>query len=421
MHRWISELWCSRQTLRKGALYFTHEALFNRQHFTLQTDQKSVTFMFNQKHKGKIKNDKMLCWRIELSCYSFDIVYKPSWDNIPPDALSRISYALPNDESLWQLHDALCHPGVTRLAHFIRIRNLPYSIADIKRVVSSCQICCECKPQFYWPEPGNLVKATQPFERLNIDFKGPLPRNNQNKYFLNVVDEYSRFPFVFPWRDLSTEGVIQALTSLFTVYGMPAFIHSYRGVSFMNRELREFLTSKGVSTGRPTPYIPAGNGQVVKYQERSQGGQWGNCPPIPKVAPKIFRVIKLLMLITRVLLTLVCSISRNHQWTSCIFVFVQFSKWKAVLYVLHALKLKLWLRSNQKMKVFFITQIGHRPGVSNSKRRPNENLHKKQDRNMMLTHQKLCLKLTRNSCYIFFLRMISWVIGSLSLSISTFV
>ena len=144
-------------------------------------------------------------------------------------------------------------------------------------------------------------------------------------------------------------------------------------------------------------------------------------PPIPKVAPKSFRVIKLLMLITRVLLTFVCSISRNHKWTSCIFVFVQFSKWIAMMYVLYALKLQLWLRSNPNLKVFFITQIGHRPGVSNSKRRPNENLHKKQDRNMMLTHQKLCLKLTRNSCYIFFLRMISWVIGSLSLSISTFV
>ena len=62
--------------------------------------------------------------RTDQSCYSFDIEYKPGWDNIPTDALSRISCALPNDELLRQLHDALCHPGVTRLAHFIRVRNL---------------------------------------------------------------------------------------------------------------------------------------------------------------------------------------------------------------------------------------------------------------------------------------------------------
>jgi len=187
-----------------------------------------VTFIFDQKHKGKIKNDKILRWRIELSCYNFDIVYKPGWDNVPPDALSRMSCALPNDESLRQLHDALCHPGVTRSAHFILIRNLPYSIADIKRVVSSCRVCRECKVQFYRPQPDNLVKTTQPFERLSVDFQGLLPSNNQNKYFLNVVDEYSRFPFVFPCHDLSTESVIEALTSLSTVYGVPAFIHSDR-------------------------------------------------------------------------------------------------------------------------------------------------------------------------------------------------
>jgi len=251
------------QAIIEVVCYWKH--YLTSKHFILQTDQKSVTFMFNQKHKGKIKNDKILHWQIELSCYSFDIVYKPGWDNIPPDALSRISCALPNDESLRQLHDALYHPVVTRLAHFIRIHNLPYSIADIKRVVSNCQICCECKPQFYRPQPGNLVKATQPFERLNIDFKGPLPSNNQNKYFLNVVDEYFRFPFVFPCCDLSTESIIKALTSLFTVYGMPACIHSDRGASFISRELREFPTSKGVSTSRTTSYNPAGNGQVERY------------------------------------------------------------------------------------------------------------------------------------------------------------
>ena len=69
-------------------------------HFTLRTDQKSVTFMFDQKHKRKIKIDKILRWLFELSCYSFDVVHKPGWGNIPPDALSCISCALPNDESL---------------------------------------------------------------------------------------------------------------------------------------------------------------------------------------------------------------------------------------------------------------------------------------------------------------------------------
>ena len=30
------------------------------------------------------------------------------------------------------------------------------------------------------PEEAHLIKATKPFERINIDFKGPLLSNNKN-------------------------------------------------------------------------------------------------------------------------------------------------------------------------------------------------------------------------------------------------
>ena len=57
-------------------------------HFSLKTDQKSISYMFDQRHKGKIKNDKIMRWRVELSCYSFDIVYRPGKENTPPDTFS---------------------------------------------------------------------------------------------------------------------------------------------------------------------------------------------------------------------------------------------------------------------------------------------------------------------------------------------
>ena len=47
------------------------------QHFLLKTDQKSVSYMFDQRHKRKIKNDKIMRWQVELSCYSFGIIYRP--------------------------------------------------------------------------------------------------------------------------------------------------------------------------------------------------------------------------------------------------------------------------------------------------------------------------------------------------------
>ena len=44
-------------------------------HFKLITDQKPVAFMFNSKTTSKIKNEKIARWRIELSCFSFDVSY----------------------------------------------------------------------------------------------------------------------------------------------------------------------------------------------------------------------------------------------------------------------------------------------------------------------------------------------------------
>ena len=141
----------------------------------------------------------------------------------------------------------------------------PYSLDEIKKITSPCPVCCECKPRCYHPEKVPLIKATQPFERINIDFKGPLPSNSGNKFFLHVIDEYSRFPFVFPCLDVSTTTVIKCLTTLFSIFGMPAYVHSDRGTSFMSRELQVFLRDKGVATNRTTSYNPEGNGQVERY------------------------------------------------------------------------------------------------------------------------------------------------------------
>ena len=235
-------------------------------HFKLVTDQKSVSFMFNTKHHGKIKNEKIMRWRMDLLCYDFDIVYRPGVENIPADTLSRNCVSVISSVSkLHEIHVSLSHPGVTRMCHFVRSRNLPYSVEDVRKITATCKECAEVKPRFHKPDPAHLIKATQPFERLNLDFKGPLPSTNRNKYFLHVVDEFSRFPFVFPVPDMTSSTIITCLCSLFSMFGLPSYVHSDRGSSFLSRELRQFLNNKGIACSRTTPYNPAGNGQVEKF------------------------------------------------------------------------------------------------------------------------------------------------------------
>ena len=80
--------------------------------------------MFDIKHTSKIKNDKIARWRIELMPFSFDIVHRPGKLNVAADALSRDICSATNHFDLTELHKSLCHPGVSRLLHFIRVRYL---------------------------------------------------------------------------------------------------------------------------------------------------------------------------------------------------------------------------------------------------------------------------------------------------------
>ena len=124
------------------------------------------------------------------------------------------------------------------MSAFVRNRNLPFSVEDIRQTNRNCVTCCKIKPQFHKPPPAHLIKATQPFERLNIDFKGPIPSASGNKYFLTIIDEYSRFPFVYPVSNTDTPTVITCLSPLFSIFRMPTCIHSDRGSSFMSDELK---------------------------------------------------------------------------------------------------------------------------------------------------------------------------------------
>ena len=241
--------------------------------FTVITDQKSVSFIFAADNKGKIKNEKLMRWRLELSSFVYDIEYRPGTLNCGADALSRDSNlevaASVSQFSLKDIHDSLGHPGISRLLHFVRSKNLPFSTSDIKNVTENCQTCAKIKPRFLKYE-GNLINSTRPLQRLSLDFKGPLPSNSRNKYLLTIIDEFSRFPFAFPVNEMTTEVVIKCLCSLFCLVGMPESIHSDRGKAFMSDQFKQFLYERGVALTHSSPYNPRGNSQI----ERLNGTIW---------------------------------------------------------------------------------------------------------------------------------------------------
>ena len=181
------------------------------------------------------------------------------------DALIRAHCASTTTSHLMKIHTGLCHPGVTRLLHFVRTKNLPFSTEEVRRVCSFCRICAELKPRFHRMQEETLIKATKVFERISIDFKGPLPSSSNNKYILMVIDEYSRFSFAFPCSNMHSSTVINGLNQLFSLCGVPNFVHIDNGKSFLSKELKDFLLERGIASSRSSPYHPTGNSQVQRY------------------------------------------------------------------------------------------------------------------------------------------------------------
>lgn len=151
-------------------------------------------------------------WRLDLSCYSFDNVYHPGKENVLLDTLSRATCAATMEDSLFKLYQSLCHQESQGSTTLFAQRTC-LTLWMMKRVTNKCPVFLEFKPQYHKPNRVPVIKATQPFEPINIDFKGPLPSNNGNKYFLTIVDKYSRFPFIFLCSDVSTAPVIKCLTT----------------------------------------------------------------------------------------------------------------------------------------------------------------------------------------------------------------
>lgn len=94
-------------------------------HFSLITDQKSVSFMFNPKTMSKVinKNKKISMYMMGLCNFLFDVIYCSSKENAVVDALSRV-YSSTTSTNLLNLHKELCHLGLTKMLYIILNQNL---------------------------------------------------------------------------------------------------------------------------------------------------------------------------------------------------------------------------------------------------------------------------------------------------------
>lgn len=129
---------------------------------------------------------------------------------------------------------------------------------DIERMVNNCHSCAMVRVDppkatlCNWPVPDG------PWERLHIDFAGPV----LGYMYLVIIDAYSKWVDIFPMRSITTINTIEILYGIFARYGLPSLIVSDNATTFTSGEWKNFLSRNGVNQITSPPGHPQSNGMA---------------------------------------------------------------------------------------------------------------------------------------------------------------
>nr|CAE03661.3 OSJNBa0042N22.2 [Oryza sativa Japonica Group]CAE76041.1 B1292H11.27 [Oryza sativa Japonica Group] len=211
-------------------------------------DDSSIAF------KGVLKGD--------LYLVDFDV------DRVNPEAC-----LIAKSSMGWLWHHRLAHVGMRNLASLLKgeyILGLSNVSFEKDRVCSACQ----AGKQVGSTHPiKNIMTTTRPLELLHMDLFGPVAYISigGNKYGFVIVDDFSRFTWVYFLHDKSEAQDVfkrfakqaQNLCDL-TIKR----VRSDNGGEFKNTQVEEFLDEEGIKHKFSAPYDPPQNG-IVERKNRT--------------------------------------------------------------------------------------------------------------------------------------------------------
>ncbi|GFY35704.1 retrovirus-related Pol polyprotein from transposon TNT 1-94 [Trichonephila clavipes] len=128
----------------------------------------------------------------------------------------------------------------------------------------------ESKGAHFVGTKDGAVRSKRPLELLHMDLCGPMPTESQggNKYFLSIIDDYSRKVTVFPIRNKSdvfhTFIRFQKRAERFLSKKVIA-VRTDGGLEFCNKDMDNFLTELGIKHEVTNSYTPEMNGVAERF------------------------------------------------------------------------------------------------------------------------------------------------------------
>lgn len=232
---------------------------------------------------------------LEVESFSGDVVYEKLKNKITSEPNKHPNYQLNNDKIYknvgnnrnreWKLfvpihlrekilidsHDSLlsAHQGFSKTLQ--RIKQLyywPKLWCDVRRYVSNCDCCKQCKPVNYTLKTtmGDPKLPNKPWRLIAVDLMGPFPRSqNQNIFLLVVLDVFTKFTLLKPLRSSSTKLICEYLkNNVFLLFGVPETVVTDNGPQFRSHLWTDFLEKYNISSYKNAIYH-AQNNPVERY------------------------------------------------------------------------------------------------------------------------------------------------------------
>ena len=291
--------------------------------FIVWTDHRNLAYI----QSAKRLSSRQARWALFFGRFSFSLTYRPSSQNVKPDALSGL-YSPENPGTgpetilpptcliatlTWEVESAVrlaqrqqpdpgtsppnrlfvpdavrsrvlvwahssrltCHPGITRTLDFIRQRFWWSTMdADVRSFIAACATCAR-KKTLTCPHSGLLRPLpipSCPWSHIALYFITSLPPSEGNTTILTVIDRFSKAAhfIALPKLPSSRETADLLVKHVFRMHGIPTDIVLDRGPQFTSQVWRAFSGALGATSSLSSRFHPQSNGQSERANQQME-------------------------------------------------------------------------------------------------------------------------------------------------------
>ena len=137
---------------------------------------------------------------------------------------------------------------------------------DVKQFIQSCDVC-QKKSGPPKTHRHSLVdwKISCPFHHIGLDFLGPLPPSNGNRFILVIGEHFTKWYKAIPLPDQQASTTADALLEhRICHFGCPNSIHTDQGRNFESALFQHLMTLLEINKTRTTSFHPQSNSVIER-------------------------------------------------------------------------------------------------------------------------------------------------------------